>query len=58
MRGKRVHITGGMNKAMVLSTRFLSEEIQSHSNEKLDTDVLPEDQKREWGDIEKEAVKA
>jgi short-subunit dehydrogenase len=58
MKGERVIVPGGMNKAMVLGGRMLSESAQAKMNEKMYENVAPEDHKRERGDVEaKEAAK-
>lgn len=51
MRGERVIIPGGMNKAMVFSRRVTSESAQAKMNQKLYTDVDPKDHTREPGEI-------
>jgi short-subunit dehydrogenase len=55
MKGERVIIPGGMNKAMIFSRRFLSESASSKKNEKMYEDVDPKDHQREPGDIRRKA---
>jgi short-subunit dehydrogenase len=56
MKGERVVIPGGINKAMIFSRRLIGESVQAKKNEKLYTDVPPEDHQREPGDIRAEAA--
>lgn len=49
-------VPGGMNKALVAARRILSEGAQARVNQSFYEEVPPEDQKRERGDIEKEAA--
>lgn len=51
MRGERVHVAGGLNKALVFSSRFLPESFLAKLAESFYTDVKPEEHKREPGDI-------
>jgi len=51
MRGERVIVPGGMNKAMVFSRRMTSESAQAKMNQKLYSDVDPKDHTREPGEI-------
>jgi uncharacterized protein len=53
MRGERVFVPGGMNKAMVFSRRLTPESTQAKMNEKLYEDAPK--QKRQRGEIEAEA---
>jgi short-subunit dehydrogenase len=53
MRGERVYVPGGMNKAMVFSRRFMSESAQAKMNEHMYDDA--KEHKRDRGDIEAEA---
>ncbi|MDX2187301.1 MAG: SDR family oxidoreductase [Opitutaceae bacterium] len=55
MRGERVVVPGGMNKAMVFSRRMTSESLQAKKNEKLYSEVPPDKIKREPDDIAKGA---
>lgn len=56
MKGERVIVPGGMNKAMVVGGRFMPNSAQAKMNEKMYADVPPEDRKREPGDVEREAA--
>jgi short-subunit dehydrogenase len=56
MRGERVIVPGGMNKAMIFSRRLTGESVQARKNEKLYADVAPEDHKREPGEVRAEAA--
>jgi uncharacterized protein len=49
-------VPGMMNKALVASRRILSEGAQASLNEAFYQKVPAEDQKRERGDFEREAV--
>jgi short-subunit dehydrogenase len=49
-------VPGGMNKALVAAHRILSEGAQAKVNQKFYEEVPAEDQKRQRGDMEKEAV--
>jgi uncharacterized protein len=51
MRGERVIVPGGMNKAMVFSRRMVPESVQAKKNEKMYEDVDLEDMKRVPGEI-------
>jgi len=51
MRGDRVYIAGGLNKAMVFSRRLLPESFLAKMTEVFYSDVKPEDHKRNPGDI-------
>jgi short-subunit dehydrogenase len=51
MRGERVIVPGGVNKAMVFSRRMFPESAQAKKNEKIYEDVDPEDIKRVPGEI-------
>lgn len=55
MKGQRVIVTGGVNKAMVFSRHLMPESAQAKVNKKLYEDVPPEDHKRERGDVEGKA---
>ena len=52
MRGDRVVVPGGMNKALVFARRFLSLPAQAKVNKKFYEDAPPEERKRRRGDIE------
>lgn len=56
MKGERVVIPGGLNKAMIFSRRLTGESVRARKNEKLYTDVAPKDHKREPGDVREEAA--
>jgi uncharacterized protein len=56
MRGDRVYVPGGMNKALVFARRVLPVAAQAKFNEKLYQNVKPKDRKRERGDIESKAA--
>jgi short-subunit dehydrogenase len=56
MKGERVIIPGGMNKAMIFARRLTGESVQAKKNEKLYTDVEPKEHKREPGQIAAEAA--
>jgi uncharacterized protein len=56
MKGDLFIVPGGMNKALVAARRILSEGAQAKINQKSYEEVPREDQKRERGDIEKEAA--
>jgi short-subunit dehydrogenase len=56
MRGDRVYVAGGMNKALVFSRRFMSLPAQARVNKKFYEDAPPKDRKRKRGDVEAEAV--
>lgn len=51
MKGERVVVPGGMNKAMVFSRRLFPESTQAKKNQKIYEDVEPEDIKRVPGEI-------
>jgi uncharacterized protein len=51
MRGERVIVPGGINKAMVFARRMLPESAQAKKNEKYYEDVEPMDAKRRPGEI-------
>jgi short-subunit dehydrogenase len=51
MKGERVVVAGGINKAMVFSNRFVPEWLTTKLSEAFYTDVKPEDRKREPGDV-------
>jgi short-subunit dehydrogenase len=55
MKGELFIVPGGMNKALVAARRILSEGAQAKINQKFYEEVPSQDQKRERGDIEKEA---
>jgi len=55
MRGERLIVPGGLNKAMVFGRHFLSNEAMARMNEKLYEDVAPEERKRDRGDLENHA---
>ena len=56
MKGELFVVPGMMNKALVASRRILSEGAQASLNEAFYKKVPPEDQKRQRGDFEREAV--
>jgi short-subunit dehydrogenase len=56
MKGERVVIPGGLNKAMIFSRRLTGESVQAKKNEKLYTDVAAKDHQREPGEIRAEAA--
>ena len=56
MKGELFVVPGMMNKALVASRRILSEEAQASLNEAFYKKVPSQDQKRERGDFEREAV--
>lgn len=57
MKGERVVVPGGMNKAMVVGGRMMPISAQAKMNEGMYQEVPPEDHKRERGEIEaKEAA--
>lgn len=56
MKGELFVVPGGMNKALVAARRILSEGAQAKLNQKFYEEVPPEDQKRERGDMEREAA--
>lgn len=58
MKGERVVIPGGLNKAMIFSRRLTGESMQAKKNEKLYTDVDPKDHQREPGDVRHEAARS
>jgi len=53
MRGDRVYVPGGMNKALVFSRRMMSESMQAKVNKKFYEEV--DEHKRDRGDVEQEA---
>lgn len=57
MRGERVFVPGGLNKAMVFSRRMMTESAQAKMNEKSYEEVKQQDRKRDRGDVEKKAVR-
>lgn len=54
MKGERLIVPGGMNKAMVAGRRMMPIAAQARMNEKMYEKVDPEDRQRERGDIEDE----
>lgn len=54
LKGERVIVPGGINKAMVFGRRMMPESAQARMNEKMYEEVAPEDRKRQRGDIERE----
>jgi short-subunit dehydrogenase len=56
MKGDRLVVPGGMNKALVFARRFLTEGAQAKMNEKMMEELPPEDRKYERGDRETEAA--
>ena len=56
MRGERVVIPGGMNKAMIFSRRFMPESASAKKNEKMYEEVERKDHKREPGEIRQKAA--
>lgn len=55
LKGERVIIPGGANKAQIFARRFTSEATQAKKNEKSYEYVKPEEQKRARGDVEHKA---
>lgn len=55
MRGERVVVPGGINKALVFARRFTGEAVQAKMNEKQYQDVPPEERQREPGQVTAEA---
>jgi len=55
MRGERVVVPGGINKALVFARRFTGEAAQAKMNEKQYRDVPPEERQREPGQVTAEA---
>jgi short-subunit dehydrogenase len=51
MRGERIYVAGGLNKAIVFSSRFLPESFLAKLAGSFYTDVKPEDHQREPGEI-------
>ncbi|PYL11008.1 MAG: hypothetical protein DMF48_09140 [Verrucomicrobia bacterium] len=56
MKGELLVVPGMMNNALVASRRILSEGAQASLNEAFYKKVPSQDQKRERGDFEREAV--
>jgi short-subunit dehydrogenase len=56
MKGERVVVAGGLNKAMIASRRLMGESVQAKKNRKMYTDVDPKDHKRESGEVREEAA--
>ena len=56
MKGERVRIVGGLNKAMVFSSRFVPEFILAKFAENFYTDVSEDEHRREPGDIARRAA--
>jgi uncharacterized protein len=56
MKGELFVVPGGMNKALVAARRILSEGAQARVNQSFYERVPPDEQKRERGDVEKEAA--
>lgn len=56
MKGERVIVPGGINKAMTFARRFTGESVQAKMNEKQYEKVPPEKQKREPGEVAREAA--
>lgn len=52
LKGERVIIPGGMNKAIIAARRLLPESAQAKKNEKLYEETRPAERKRERGEIE------
>lgn len=55
MRGERVYVPGGMNKAMVFSRRLMSESAQAKMNQNFYEDADLDERRRERGDVEAKA---
>ena len=55
IKGERVIVAGGMNKAMVAARRLLPESLQARKNEKLYEETDPAEQKRQPGEKEAQA---
>lgn len=55
MKGERVIIPGAMNKVMITSRRLIGESVQAKKNEKMYSEVEPEDHQREPGEIRQKA---
>ncbi len=55
MKGERVIVAGGMNKAMVAARRLLPESLQARKNEKLYEETDPAERKRQPGEKEAQA---
>jgi short-subunit dehydrogenase len=53
MRGDRVFVPGGFNKAIVFSRRLMSIPTQARKNKKFYEDAEPKDRKRRRGDVER-----
>ena len=53
MRGDRVFVPGGMNKAMVFARRLLSVPAQARFTKKLYEETPPDERKRRRGDVER-----
>lgn len=56
MRGDRTVVAGGMNKALVMARRFMTEGAQARMNRAFYQDVKPAARKRHRGDIERETL--
>ena len=56
MRGDRVYVAGGMNKALVFSRRLMSLPSQARLNKKFYEDAPVDERKRRRGDIENDAI--
>lgn len=56
MSGERVHVTGGVNKALVFSRRILSESAQARFNRKLYEEAPQDKRKRDPQTLEKKAA--
>ena len=55
MRGDRIFVPGGLNKAMVFARRVMSIPAQAKLNKKMYEDAPPEKRTRHRGDIQAEA---
>jgi short-subunit dehydrogenase len=52
MKGERIIVPGGMNKAMIAARRLMPESAKAKKNEKLYEETSPLERKRERGDVE------
>jgi short-subunit dehydrogenase len=57
MRGDRIVVPGGMNKALVFARRFMTEGAQAKMNKKFYERAKPEQRKRQRGDFERKGAK-
>ena len=56
MRGDRVYVAGGMNKAMIFMRRLVPDSLMVKMNEMFYADTDPADRKREVGDVAAKAA--